>query len=178
VKYFTPDLLAECRSSDPGVADAAAAKWQRRAEAYRKRIKELHPRLPPGIRKLMRSVTLHDASVVAINLAEERGRTRFFLTLELDGKGRRAGIQLRYDMAKPLNVVFHEPNAAEGTALFALYDEFDVAPDGTPAHSILMTGGVEIRVRFTNLHMTPFTRVVAPGRGRSDMRELAEMAAS
>ena len=35
MKYFTPELLAECRSLDSGVAEAAAVKWQRRAEAYR-----------------------------------------------------------------------------------------------------------------------------------------------
>ena len=42
-----------------------------------------------------------------------------------------------------------------------------------------MTGGVEIRVRFANLLLTRFTRVVAPGRGQSNIKaELAAMAAS
>lgn len=177
MKYLTPELLAECRSSDPDVAEAAAAKWQRRVEAYRKRIREIHDRLPPGVRKLMRSVTLHDASLLTVNHAKVRGRTQFFLSFQLaDGDGR-AGVQLRYDGVKRLDVEL-DANASGDAVLFALYDEFDVSADGTLTHSILMTGGAEIRVRFTNLHMTPFTRVVAPGRGRSDIRELAEMAAS
>jgi hypothetical protein len=178
VKYFTPDLLAECRSLDPEVAEAAAAKWQRRAAAYRKRLQEIHHRLPLGVRRLMRSITLHDAYLLTTNLAKERGRPQFFLSFKLaDGDGR-AGVQLRYDMVKPLKVVLHEGTAAAGTILFALYDEFDVSEDGTLTHSILMTGGVETRVRFTNLLVTLFTRVVAPGRGRSNIKELAEMAAS
>jgi hypothetical protein len=178
VKYFTPDLLAQCRSLDPEVAEAAAAKWQRRAAAYRKRIQEIQQRLPLGARRLMRTLTLHDAYLLSTNLAKERGRTQFFLSFKLsDGDGR-AGVQLRYDLAKPLKVVLHERAAPAGTVLFALYDEFDAKEDGALTHSILMTGGVEARVRFTNLVVTHFTRVVAPGRGRSDVRELAEMAAS
>jgi hypothetical protein len=178
VKYFTPELLAECRSLNPVAAEAAAARWRRRAAAYRKRIQEIRRRLPLGVRRLMRSVTLHDAYLLSTNLAKERGRTRFFLSFKLaDGDGR-AGVQLRYDLAKPLKVVLHEGTAPAGTVLFALYDEFDVSEDGTLAHSILMTGGVETRVRFTNLLVTHFTRVVAPGRSRSDVKELTEMAAS
>jgi hypothetical protein len=178
VKYFTPDLLAECRSLDAEVAEAAAAKWQRRAAAYRKRIQEIQQRLPLGVRRLMRSLTLHDAYLLTTNLAKERGRTQFFLSFKLaDGDGR-TGVQLRYDMGKPLKVVLHEGTTPAGTVLFALYDEFDVSEDGTLTHSILMTGGAEIRVRFTNLLVTHFTRVAAPSRGRSDVKELTEMAAS
>jgi hypothetical protein len=177
VKYFTPDLLAECRSSDPDVAEAAAVKWQGRAEAYRKRLREIHHRLPLGVRKLMRSLTLHDAYLLTMNHAKVRGRPQFFLNFQLaDGDGR-AGVQLRYDVVKPPKVVLHDHVSAD-TVLFALYDEFDVSAGGTLTHSILMTGGVEVRVRFANLHMTAFTRVVAPGCGRSDVKELAEMAAS
>jgi hypothetical protein len=46
------------------------------------------------------------------------------------------------------------PNGSPDTHLFALYDEFDVAADGSFTHAILMTAGVEIRVRFTNLLIT------------------------
>jgi hypothetical protein len=178
VKYFTPDLLAECRSSDPEVAETAAAKWQQRAEAYRRRLQAIQRRLPFGVRRLMRSVTLHDAGLMTTNVADIRGRKQFFLSFRLPSRGGTAGVQLRYDGVKRVAVVLHAPHASGDAELFALYDEFDVLAHGTLTHSLLMTGGVEIRVRFANLAMTPFTRVVAPGRGRLDIKELAEAVAS
>jgi hypothetical protein len=179
VKYFTPELLAKCRSLDPDDAQAAAAKWQARAAAYRRRLRETERRLPAEVRKVIRVLTLQDAFLLTINLAEGRGQTRFFLSFQLaDGDGR-AGVQLRYDLVKPLKVLLHKPNTAGDRQLFALYDEFDVAADGSFTHSILMTAGVEIRVRFTNLLITRFTRVVAPGLGRAGIKEqLVELAAS
>ena len=176
MKYFTPDLLADCRSLDPDVAEAAAAKWQRRAAAYRKRLHEIQNRLPHSVRQLMRSLTLHDAYLLTVNFAKVRGRTQFFLSFQLADKTGR-GVQLRYDVVKPLKVL-HAQNVPNDTVLFALYDEFDVSADLTLTHSVLMTGGIEFRVRFTNLHVTHFTQVVAPGRGRSNIQELMEMGAS
>ena len=178
MKYFTPDLLAECRSPGPEVAEAAAAKWQRRAEAYRRRLQTICPRLPPGVRRLLRSVALHDAHLLSTNVADKRGRKQFFLSFRLSGRGGQAGVQLRYDGVKRVTVALHDPHAAGDAELFALYDEFDVLADNTLTHSLLLTGGVEIRVRFATLALTPFTRVVAPGRGRLDIKELAEAAAS
>jgi hypothetical protein len=179
MKYFTPDLLAECRSLNPDVAEAAAIQWQRRVRAYRKRLLEIQDRLPLGVRQLLRFTTLHDASLLTLNLAKVRGRRNLFLSFQLPGGDRQAGVQLRYDGFKGLRVRFHEPNVSGDAVLFALYDEFDVSADDTFTHSILMTGGVEIRIRFSRLLLTRFTRVVAPGRGRSDiMEQLEEMAAS
>ncbi len=178
MKHFTPNLLAQCRSLDPGVADAAAAKWQRRAEAYRKRIQAIRSRLPVGVRRLMRSMTLHDANLITVNHAEANGRSQLFLSFRLAGKGGKTGVQLRYDRVKTLKVLSHDGAVSPDTEIFALYDEFDLLADGTVTHSILLTGGLEIRVRFTNLYVTPFVHVVALGRGRSDIDELAAMAAS
>jgi hypothetical protein len=179
VKYFTPDLLAECRSSNPDVAEAAAAKWQERAAAYRKRLQKIQHRLPLGVRQLMCSITLHDAYLSTMNLADGRSRQQFFLSFQLAGGDGRAGVQLRYDGFKRLEAEFHEPTGSRNTVLFALYDEFDVTTGGTLTHSILMTAGLELRVRFTNLLITRFTRVVVPGRGHSDIKEqLAALAAS
>jgi hypothetical protein len=179
VKYFTPDLLAECRSSNPDVAKAAAAKWQKRAAAYRNRLQKIQHRLPLGVRQLMRSITLHDAYLSTMNLAALRRRQQLFLSFQLAGGDGRAGVQLRYDGFKRLEAAFHEPTAAGDTVLFALYDEFDISTDGMLTHSILMTGELELRVRFTNLLLTRFARVVVPGRGHSDIKEqLAALAAS
>ena len=134
VKYFTPDLLADCRSLDPDVAEAAAAKWQRRAAAYRKRLHEIQNRLPHSVRQLTRSLTLHDAYLLTVNVAKVRGRTQFFLSFQLDDKDGR-GVQLRYDVVKSLKVL-HAQNVPNDTVLFALYDEFDVSADLTLTHSI------------------------------------------
>jgi hypothetical protein len=179
MRYFTPELLAECRSSDPDAAEAAAQKWRRRAEAYRKRLEEISDCLPLGVRRLKRSVTLHDGYLLTINHARVRGRPQLFLSFQIPDRSGWAGVQLRYDLVKPLQVKLHDPNASEDTKLFALYDEFDVSADGTVTHSILLTGGLEIRVRFTNLHLTPFTQVGGQGLRRSDVKQhVVEMAPS
>jgi hypothetical protein len=71
----------------------------------------------------------------------------------------------------------HQPSVPGGTELFALYDEFDVSAGDTVTHSVLMTGGLEIRVQFAKLIVTPLTKVVAPARGQTGIKEqLAEMA--
>jgi hypothetical protein len=179
VKYFTPGLLAECRSLDSDIAEKAAAKWQKRAAAYRKRLQDIQHEFPPGVRHLVRSFTLHDAYLLTINLAEVRGRPdpNLFLSFRLADRDGRAGIQLRYDAVKQLKP-FYANETPGKTEMFALYDEFDVS-GGTVTHSILMTAGVEIRVRFANLHVTSFTRVAAQGQGESDIKvKLLEMVVS
>jgi hypothetical protein len=179
VKYFTPELLAKCRSSNPDTAEKAAVQWQRQAENYRERLQDIQDRLPPGVRQLLKYTTLHDAHLLTINLAEDRGRVQLFLSFQLAGGDRRAGVLLRYDGFEGLEVLFHERKVPDDTALFALYDEFDVSADDRLTHSLLLTAGVEIRVRFRKLLLTRLTRVVAPGRGRSGIKDqLTEMATS
>jgi hypothetical protein len=51
--------------------------------------------LPAEVRKLIRAVSLHDALLLTINLAEGRGRTRFFLSFQLPDGDRRAGLHRR-----------------------------------------------------------------------------------
>jgi hypothetical protein len=165
VRYFTPDLLAKCRSSDPDVAESAATKWEGRAEAYRKRLHEIHPGLPFGARRMMRSVTLHDACLLDAAEVSLPGRShQLFLLFQLADSDGRAVVQLRYVTVNPPKMVKHESYEPGDTRRFALYDEFDVSADGVPTHSILLTGGVEIRIRFTRLFITSLTRVVVPGR--------------
>jgi hypothetical protein len=179
VKYFKPDLLAECRSSDPDIADAAAARWMKNAEAYRKHLEKICDRLPGNVRSFLRSVPLHDASLLSVNLARRQDRTRYFLSFQLADSDEHAGVQLCYDRVKLVEAKDHDPSAARDTTIFALYDEFDVLPDGTLTHSILLTGGIEIRIKFSRLIVTHFTRVVATGRMQMDIKEdLAELAVS
>ena len=120
MKYFKPELLAECRSSNPDIAETAASKWQKNAEAYRKHLQAIRDRLPSSVRSLMRSVTLHDASLLTSNRSEKSGRIRFYLSFQLAGKDDPAGVQLCYDRVKSVKALDHEPNAVRGTTLFAL----------------------------------------------------------
>jgi hypothetical protein len=179
VKFFTPKLLAEYRSSDRDVAETAAVGWQERAESYRKRLQEIRHRLPHGVRQLLRTITLHDACLLTSNLAEVRRRPQLFLSFQLPDSDGQAGVQLRYDLVKPLRVELHQPKNAHDPFLFALYDEFDILPNGTLTHSILLSGGVELCVQFTHLAVIPFTKVIAPVPGQSDIKEqLAALMAS
>ena len=112
---------------------------------------------------------------MTVNLARVGGRTQFFMSFRLaDGDGS-SGLQLRYDLVKPLMVVLHDPSLSQDTRLHALYTEVDISANGTLTHSILMTAAVELRVRFTNLLVAPLAQTAAPGLRRSDIRELIEM---
>lgn len=179
MKYFKPELLAKCRSSNPDIAETAACKWQKNAEAYRKHLREIRDLLPGSVRSLMRSVTLHDAYLVTVNLAQRRERIQYFLSFELAGGDGHAGVQLCYDRVMSIVAEDHDPKAGRDINLFVLYDEFDLLNDGSLTHSILMTGGIETRIKFARLIVTHFTHVVAAGRGQLGMKkELVEMAAS
>jgi hypothetical protein len=170
--------LTLSRSSDPDTAEAAALKWQRRADAYRKRLQAIGHSMPASVRTLVRRATLHDASLLSINQARAGGHRQIFLSFRLPEAASTPGLQLRYDLVRPVKIVFHEGEAREGTPLFVLYDEFDLSARDAYTHSVLLSGGVEMRVKFTQLLMTHFTQVLAPGLDTSDIAGLTELAAS
>jgi len=155
MKYMTPDLLAQFRSENDDIADAAAAEWDRQCEAYIAHLKEVRPSLSPGARRLLRHYNFHDAKMTAL-AADDVPHFSIFVELddpaEPDGK---KNLELRYRLVggppQGFEVKKHEALVGDGRPFgWWLYDEFDVSTGDVPAmtHSILFTGGYEIRLTF------------------------------
>ena len=177
MRYFTPELLARTRSLDDDEAEAAAAAWETNITAYNVRLKEIRLRLPLGARQLLRHVSLHDAQFLTPN----RAGIELFLTFRLPCNAHKqaGGVELRYTLAGQSNLVLHEPQASANgpIARWVLYDEFDEARAGRVkvcTHSLLMTGGLEFRIRFDNLRLKRFGMVLLADSKPSEIeKELA-----
>jgi hypothetical protein len=156
MKYMTPELLARVRSADDDLAEAAADEWERQGQEYRARLEEIQsrPDLPRGLRKLLKRDRLHDAKVLA--LATDQGK-HFSMVLEVpwqtDPAKKYVELQSRLvgGLSKGFDLVAHEILKGDGKPFgWWLYDEIDVTDGKVEAytHSILLTGGWELRLTF------------------------------
>ena len=154
MKYMTPELLSRFRSLDDSVAEAASAEWERQCEAYLQRLKETRTNLSPATRRLLR-YQFHDAKVLTM-AADEVPHFSIFIELtdpaEREGKKR---LELRYRLVggagKGYEWLQHKELAGDGRPFgWWLYDELELSEGNGPAmtHSILFTGGQEIRLTF------------------------------
>jgi hypothetical protein len=176
MKYFTPDLLLRYGSEDDATADAAHREWERKSRQYQERLDAVRPLLPRAARSLLRRYCLHDARVLMLGIP--RDDLALSLVLELDDATGTA-VQLVYDLVRKPRLRKHPELAERGAPLEWLYDEFDVeeGKEGKVfTHSILFTGGQELRLAFRKLSLLPFRKVVVQDRERdeSDLDSLYE----
>ncbi len=167
MKYFKPELLARCRSLDDDMAEAAAEEWEQASVAYRARLRAIRLQLPPAARRLVSRVTLHDAKVLGV--ASSRRGPWFSLRLHLEGTPAQPGegLELAYHVvAVPHGgLVFrkHAIDQSPAEPLWVLYNEFDIdAERAFFTHSLLLTGGFEMEIRFHNLRVRYLDEVVSP----------------
>jgi hypothetical protein len=85
------------------------------------------------------------------------------LYLQLDGRDN-GGLQLTYRLTAPLKIHRHPEIAEPGTPLEWLYDEIDLveAEPGVVQHNILLTKGMELELRFRNLSVKRFSKMLSP----------------
>ena len=158
MKFFPPDLIARTRSDDDAVADDASVEWDRQCKAYNQHLQAIRPRLSRGARRLLRNRHLHDAKVLTIAVDEV---PRCSLFLQLDDPDTPAGKkfhELRYRLVggpgRGLEWLRHKELAGDGKPLgMWLYDEMDVVEGNynLMTHSILLTGGWEVRLTFVGV---------------------------
>jgi hypothetical protein len=168
MKYFKPELLARCRSRDDEVAEAAAKEWEEAIAACRARLKAIRPQLPRGARGLCSRFSLHDARLLGAAFGT---RTALFgILLRLEGSPEHPGqvLELNYHPAPGPNggVNVKAQGPSEGGPrgdVWVQYDEFDLDEEhGFFTHSLLLTDGREIEVRFTGLTVRILDDVVTP----------------
>lgn len=168
MKYFTPDLLARCRSLDDDVAEAAAEEWERTSAAYAARLKAIRSSLPRDVRSLLATTSLHDAKLLSLSFGKRE--RRFFLRVRLEGTGEQPGdvLELRYHpVAGPNGGVALRKHSDSGSATpgsyWVLCSEFDADEErGFFTHSLLLTGGVELEVRFHSVSIQRLEEVASP----------------
>lgn len=165
MKYLTPQLLAECRVADDDVAEQAAARWEKALAAYQARLADIRAELPTGARRLLKQVSLHDAQWLTIQTAEGPRGKELFLTFRLAGGGggkAAGGVELRYRLCGRSAVALQRESGNGVAVPFVLYDEFDLdARRGKKVftHSLLLTGGLELRIRFSKLRLQRFGKI-------------------
>jgi hypothetical protein len=159
MKYMTPDLLARIRSNEDSVAEAAADEWDRQGEKYREYLEELRSttELPRGVRRLVKRDRLHDAKVLAF--AVDRGNClSIILELAHGVDKEKRHLELRYRLAgspgQGREFIEHPSLRGDGKPFgWWLYDEVGVTEGPIKAftHSVLLTGGWEVRLTFSSL---------------------------
>lgn len=146
MNYFTPELLEAGNSSDPDVADAAFAAWERAEAEYEARLKELWPTFPAAVREYLERARLHDAEVIAKGLSSD-GRSYGLVLRPEDG----GTVHLRYRLASPPTL---RPATESTSPLLWQYDEIDELPGNGISgfvHRILFIGGTELHLTFYDL---------------------------
>ncbi len=169
MKYFKPELLARCRSRDDGVADEAAKEWEEALAAYQARFASIRGQLPGGVRRLCSRFSLHDAKVLGVASSSKR-KALFGMLLRLEGSPGQPGdiLELNYHpVAGPnggVEVKMHRPSEQLSRRdVWILYDEFDLDEEHAFfIHSLLLTDGREVEIRFHNLTVRQLDEVATP----------------
>jgi hypothetical protein len=183
MKYFTPELfvrLQECPDADAFAA--INASWEQSAKQYWAELQRLAPGLPPDLRLFVRWGSMHDARVLGIGTTQRRAT----IILKEDRAPRL--VTLVYALVEA-PVIDQSALPAEHQSLPTawLYDEVERDPEmlfnvrlriqdraerlSTTAtaedgwrpiylHSILLSNGWEVRLRFHRLAATRTTRLL------------------
>jgi hypothetical protein len=157
MKYFTPDLFVRFQSLEADSVSDGMDAWEEAIQHYREQLHSLLPLAPEGVRRLHDHYYLHDAEVLTLG---QEGPL-FILVLRLDPPYR--DLVLTYTLTdEPAIDRAALPAEHSSKQIEWLYDELALV-SAVPAvcdHSILLSNGWELRLRFTDLQVTPFRSLV------------------
>jgi hypothetical protein len=165
MKYFTPELLTRCRSSDDNIAEIAADQWERAIAVYNARLARIRPDLPLGARQFLKHVRLHDAECLTIKTLEGAAGEELFLTFRLakDNGKPAGGIELRYSLVGRTILLLHPTLQPEWDTLslcaLRRIRSARPSPRQVCTHSLLLSAGLELQIRFANLRTNRFGHV-------------------
>jgi hypothetical protein len=165
MKYLKPELLERCRSLDDDVAEAASEEWDRAIARYNAELAAIRPQFPAGVRAVLDRFSLHDGRVLSILW----GTGKLSLVIRLEGSAAHPGrtVELIYTLSKRGWTILKRGSVEPWSKSRGRiqYDEFGKAVDARAAvfmHSILLAGGRELRIRFTDLHVRLLKKVILP----------------
>jgi hypothetical protein len=142
MKYLKHTLLEQSRSLDDGAAEAACDEWDRAIAHYNTALAAIRPQFPAAVRTILDRFSLHDAKVLKM-------------------------LEMKYTVAKGgLRIVKRGKDKEwpkDGGRI--QYDEFGKAantPEAVFTHFILLSGGCELRIWFTDLRLRTLKKVMFP----------------
>lgn len=160
MKYFLPELYVQLNSADEVLADAAEEALDRASEQYNQRWAEIGPLLPPSVVRFYEEQNLHDADVFAparfagpsfplggdvVIVAQQINtlyadfiNTLAFLSYTAPEEPR-VELPVRSPVFKVVQPIW-------------LYDEFDAIAPGLFTHSIFISDGRIVTIRFRDFH--------------------------
>lgn len=142
LRFFTIDWWAGYQSNDS--VDPMDA-----VHAYQAHLRGIRDRLTPELIALQESISLHDATLLALDV---RGPIAVIRLKLCDG----AGMELRYSGLTSLESVQKPECSLDRGGYGDLgYDEVDVFDDGTFEHRLLFASSIELRLRFAALELKP-----------------------
>jgi hypothetical protein len=154
MNHLTPELLVRLQNrSDERSFLTALDEWERAVASYQAQLTQVRGALPVDVQRLLDTVSLHDARVLDMWWG---GRSQFTVTLQLESDLSRL-VVLTYSLVGPPEVQKDVlPGAVCSEPVAWLYDELDFAKDKRPGepsftHSILLSDGREVRLRFRSL---------------------------
>jgi hypothetical protein len=182
MKYFTPDLFVRLQD----LQDRTASKdWEKAVEDYDAYLRRVRPRLPRSLRRIVEDLFLHDAEVLCMS---RRGNT-LSVTLQLEPPAESL-LVLNYSLVADLiinrsalpadvctdNVAWlhdeikvERPIAATaGQRMRKNGRESDERSVPVYSHTILLSNGWEVEVRFRGLRLSRPKALIPCSRRNSD----------
>jgi hypothetical protein len=174
-KYFTPERLLRLqdRSQEKRFL-ATLDDWENALEDYREYYHQIRGVLPANLRRLIDSVSLHDAQVIDLWPPQQSSnRARLTIVLQPPSDPVRR-VVLKYSLLEPAEITQDVlPEQLRSQPMAWLYDELNAEPVGhkkdasrprsavTFTHNILFSNGWEVRLRFRNVQVERSLSLIA-----------------
>jgi hypothetical protein len=187
MKHFTPERYLRLGNLDNEQAFLAAQQeWEQAISGYGEQLQQIHKELPSGLRKLVKTVYLHDARVLSMHQNEEQ----FVITLQPESDPERL-VVLGYSLVEEpvVNTQSLPPERCREPVEW-LYDELDLdrpeSPRGLPAppsgkptfrHNILLSNGWEVILRFRSAWSSRPLRVIPGASGNHERQDVGARSA-
>jgi len=168
MKYFKPELLTRYRSCNDDEAASAAKEWDEAIAAYESRLQTIFPRLPREVQRLCSEFSLHDAQLFGVARKNTPPTICTWLRLDESSAEQARILELNYTPVTGLaGGIEIDPRdiatASPENQVFVLYDEVDRdETQGFLTHSLLLSNGRELDIRFTDLAIEIFDDGMTP----------------
>jgi nitrogen fixation protein len=151
MRYFTPELYLRNQSEDDSVLNQVEKEWEGNVDRYQAYIDQTRPALPAGVLTLLDHFALHGAAVLAMG----RDGESFVIVLQLDPAYAVLVLSYRLVREASINRAAFGTEGPPGQAHW-LYDEWQLVAEEPPlyGHSILLSNGWEIELRFRDLQVS------------------------
>lgn len=153
MKFFTADLLNRYGADEPVVYNPAMEEWDQACTRYGAYLASIKGPMTPGLRRIVESYSLHDATVQGMG---KQGRS-FVIMLQLDGPPHSL-VTFTFDLLnEPIidTAALPAELRSTGDVIDWQYDELELIPGDGPSWSwsILFSNGWEVKLHFRDVQV-------------------------